>query len=230
MQTNGDFVARVIGSLKALTKDGRISRRLVLFTGWNKARFLISQKLDEMTMFREEGLITTIPCVLMEPISVKSCDIFEFKLCHSLMRSVKPLPEGIFGKNGNSIISVTNVDGSEYYSYIDPKRFALLSKRKYVIKDTRFFYVRDGYLYLPNSTTELVDITMITTDMVEASQMSDCDCQEKEDNKCKSVWDAPFVCPDRFYDLVVKDTLNELASVWRTSVSDEKPNLNSNER
>lgn len=231
MRSNGEFVARIVGGLKALSKDGRISKRLALFTGRDKAKYLMSQKLDEMTMFREEGLITEIPCVQLEKISTKSCDIFEFRLCTSLMRSSKKLPEGLFGKNGNSIISVTTVDGSEYYTYMDPKRFAAISKRKYVSKDTGYFYVRDGYLYLPNSSTELVDITMITMDSKEAKEMSDCDCESNSVSElCKSVWDEAFICPDRFYDLVVKDSINELASVWRTSVADTNPNLDENQK
>jgi len=230
MRTNGEFVSRVVNGLKALSKDGRISKRFVLFTGWDKARFLISQKLDEMTMFREEGLITDIPCVSLDKIDAKYCDIFEFRLCTTLMKSSKPLPEGVFGKNGNSILSVTNVDGTKYYTYMDPKKFAALSKRKYVIKNTGYFYVRDGHLFLPNSETELVDITMITLDPNAAKLLSDCDCEGKDEAKCQSVWDQPFVCPDRFYDLVVKDSINELASVWRTSTADTNPNMDENQK
>lgn len=222
MRTNGEFVSRVIQGLKALSKDGRISKRYVLHTGKDKAKFLISQKLDEMTLYREEGIISDIPCVEMQSIDAIYCDIFEFKTCNHLMRSIEKLPEGVFGKNGSGIVSVSNIDNSEFYSYLDPRSFAANSKRKYVKKDKGIFYTDGNYLYLPNSNTELVNISMIATDLTDLPRVSTC---SKEDS-CQNIWDLGFVCPDRFLDLVVKDTINEVASVWRSSVQDENPNLN----
>lgn len=227
MQTNGEFVSRVVNGLKALSKDGRISKRYVLFTGRDKARFLISQKYDEMTLFREEGIITTIPCLPMKKVSVKSCDIFEFRLCNKLMRSVCKLPSGIFGKNGSGIVSVTNLDNTEPYEYISPRAFSSISKRKHIKRDSRFFYTQNGYLYLPNASTELVELSMIALNKEEAVLASSCN---KEENKCIDVWESEFVCPDRFFDLVVKDTINELASVWRTSLADTNPNMDENQK
>lgn len=226
MKTNGHFVSRVSQGLKALTKDGRVSNRYILTIGRDKARYLMAQKLDEMTLFKEEGIITHIPCVEFIEESVKSCDIFEFKRCHSLMRSKEKLPEGIFGKNGSGIVSVTSVDAGKDYDYITPRRFAGLSKRKYVIRDSRFYYVRDGYLYLPNSTTELLDIDMIALDKSSADMVSSC----KESSFCESHWDLDFICPDRFFDLVVQDTIQEVANFYRTSIPDTNPNLDENQK
>ncbi len=221
MRTNGEFVSRVVQGLKALSKDGRISKRYVLFTGRDKANFLMSQKLDEMTLFREEGIITDIPCFEMQSIDAIYCDIFEFKTCNNLMKSVCKLPSGIFGKNGSGVVSVSNVDNSEFYTYQDPRSFASTLKRKYVKKNKKVFYTDGEYLYLPDSNTELVNVSMIATDLAKIDDLSSC----KESDSCESVWDTSFVCPDRFFDLVVKDTINEVASVWRTSVKDENPNL-----
>ena len=100
MITNNEFVSRVVNNLKGLSKDAHISKRFILSTGRTKSKFLMSQKLDELTMFREEDCITTIPCFELERIDYKSCDIFEFRLCDKLMRSKHKLPEGFFGKNG----------------------------------------------------------------------------------------------------------------------------------
>ena len=227
MRTNGDFVSRVVGDLKAITKDGRISKRLVLSTGRDKARFLLTQKLDEMTLFREEGIITPIDCFEMKSIDTRICSIFEFKTCDNLMRSKNRLPAGLFGKNGSGIISVSSVDGKSY-EYIQPSNFKRLKKRKYIKRDKAYFYTENGYLFLPNSTNELVDIRMITLDKTEAQQLSSCNNSASE--HCPNVWDSEFICPDRFYDLVVKDTLNELASIWRSSVKDENPDLNENSK
>ena len=229
MRTNKEFVSRIINDLKANTKDGRISRRHVLHIGKQKAGFLIAQKWDEMTLGKEEDLITHIDCLEFESLDVKRCDIFEFRRCDSLMRSVKKIPELIFGKNGPAILQITTVDGQGDYDYITPREYNRLQSRKYVIRDSKYFYVKDGYLYLPNSTTELLDISIITLDKKKSEDCSTCEDKDKE-SKCKSIWDYEFVCPERFYDIVARDTLQELASVWRTSPKDEKPNMNENEK
>ena len=98
-------------------------------------------------------------------------------------------------------------------------------KRRYSDKvNQRFFYIRDGYLYLPNSTTELVNIDLFAINEAEVNEVSECSkCTE-----CTSAWDSKFICPDRFVDLVLRETIQEVASIYRTSIEDENPNLDSN--
>lgn len=224
MITNNEFVSRVINNLKATNKDQHISKRFILNVGLTKARFLMAQKLDELTMFKEDGVIKTIPCIRLHKVPYKECDIFEFKLCKDVMRSEEKLPEGLFGKNGSGIVSVTNVEESRQYDYITPNQYINHQNRKYKKSSQRFFTIKDGYIYLPDSTNELVDIRMITLDHKRADEISTCtECS------CKSVWDYDFVCPDRFLDLVMRDTLQEIATIYRTSIKDENPNLDSNQ-
>lgn len=225
MITNSEFVSRVSNNLRALTKDGHISDRLILKTGRVKAKFLMAQKLDEMTLFKEDGIISTVECFRLERIDYKTCDIFEFRLCDDIMKSENKLPDGIFGKNGSGIISVVSMDGSLKYNYITPNSFSNLQKRKYRRDTSNYFTIKDGYLYLPNSTNELVEIRMIATNRKEVEEVSSC-----KDCNCKNIWDYEFVCPDRFLDLVVKDTLQELGSIYRTSPVDSNPNMDINQK
>lgn len=226
MITNSEFVSRIVNSIKALSKDGHISRRFILGIGAMKAKFLMSQKLDELTMFKEEGVFTHIPCFELSSVDVKKCDIFEFRVCDRIMKSDKKLPEGVFGKNGPGIIRLTNVDGSVNYDYIQPRKFSELKKRKYTRDTSKYYYVKDGYLYLPNSSNEIVEITMLATKGWEVLEVSSC----SGGDSCKSFWEYDFVCPDRFLDLVVKDTLQEVASIYARSVEDSNPNMDPNSK
>lgn len=225
MMTNEEFVSRIINNLKSLTKDGHISRRFVLNVGKTKSRFLMSQKLDEMTLFKEDGIISTIDCFKLKKIDTKECDIFEFRLCANLMRSCEKIPEGLFGKNGAGIVSVFNIDGSKEYHYITLNRYGGRRHRKYKKNSIGYYYLKDGYLYLPDSQNELVEIHMFSLNKWELDEKCDC---KKDKNSCKSYWEYEFVCPDRFLDLVFRDTLQELASIYRTSITDENPNLDEN--
>jgi hypothetical protein len=226
MITNGEFVSRVVNGLKALTKDTHVSARYIAHVGKVKAKFLMSQKLDEMTLFKEDGIITSVPCFRLKRIKSKDCGIVEFNLCDNIMKSCEKIPEGLFGKNGSSIISIISIDAGKEYNYITPRKYTDLKKRKYRSKNSGYYYIQDGYLFLPDSKNELVDITMILLDKDEAEAVSECSNKVS----CKSKLDSEFVCPDRFLDLVVRDTIQELGTFYRTSVQDENPNMDVNQK
>lgn len=187
----------------------------------------MSQKLDEMTLFREEGIISNISCFKMKPDNLKECDIFEFRSCKNIMKSCQKLPEGLFGKNGAGIINVTNVDGSKMYHYVTPRQYGVNAKRTRYNRGVGYYFIKDGYLFLPDSANELVEISMFTLNKWEADNACSC---TKDTVACKSRLDYEFVCPDRFLDMVVRDTLQELASIFRTTPVDENPNLDENQK
>lgn len=219
---NKEFVASIVNNLKANTKDGHISRRFILSRGRIKARYLMSQKMDEMTLFREEGLITTIPCFEMERIDVVSCNIINFKGCRSLMRSKLQIPETIFGKNGIGIVRVTTVDSEIILDYISPKDFSGLKKRKHVYNKNNYYTVDGNYLYLPDSELEVVSMSLFAMSKKDAEKVSSC---SDNNDLCVNYMDEEFVCPDRFLDLVIKDTLTECSSFYMGATEDENPNL-----
>ena len=222
---NKDFVARVVNGIKGLSKDSHISKRYILGIGRTKAKYLMSQKLDELSLFKEDQIISRVECFRLKPENIVSCDIVEFRRCDNLMKSVNQIPETIFGKVGAGIIALTNIDGTKEYTYSTPNAIINKSKRRHSSKvDQKFFYVRDGYLYLPNSTTELVNIDLFAIDEGEVEAVSEC----SSCSGCTSAWDSNFVCPDRFMDLVLRETIQEVATIYRTSIEDENPNLDSN--
>lgn len=224
--TQAEIVARVVNGLKALTKDTHISKRYILSIAKAKAKFLMSQKLDEGSLFKEDGIISTIECFKMKQVDVKACDIFEFRLCNNLMKSCVKLPEGLFGKTGAGIVDIMNIDGTVSYDYVTPRMYSKNVKRKfYNPNKMHYYYIKDGYLYLPDSMNEIVEIRMFALDKTEVEDA--CDCKDNKNN-CTSKWETEFVCPDRFVDLVIRETLQEVASIYRTSVADENPNLDEN--
>lgn len=226
-KTNLEFVSRIVGDLKANTKDGRMSRRQVLSIGQDKARFLMSQKLDEMTLFREESLISTIPCFELENVPFIECGLVDIPHCKSVMKSINKIPEGLFGKNGSGILAVMSIDNSMRFDFTTQRRFKEIKKMKYLRNKGMYYTIQNGYLYLLDSEVEMVYLQMIALKKEQTAEASSCASKEA---KCKSIWNQPFVCPDRFYDLIVKDSLAELANIYRTSVEDSNPNLDVNQK
>lgn len=223
--TKGQLVSRIVNDIRALNKDEHVSRRYILQIAKDKAKFLLAQKLRDRSIFREDNLFTTIDCFAMEKDDIVKCDIIEFKRCNSLMKSKKKLPDLVFSRFGDSIVSVTTVDGMIAFLPTSLNQYRLNSKRKFAkFVTSNYFYVRDGYLYLPDVEIEAVNIILLTTDKDEADAVSDC----KECDDCKSIWDYEFVCSDKLLEAVVADTLQEVLSTYKQIVVDENPNMDEN--
>ena len=224
---NKEFVSRIVNGLRALNKDAHISKRYILGIGRTKAKFLMSQKYDELTLYKEDNIVSVVKCFELKKIDAVRCDIVEFRTCNVLMKSKEKLPDVVTGKLGTGILSVTTIDGNEFFDYLTPNKLANNRKRKYADKvNQKFYYVRDGYLYLANSEIEAVDVSLFATDPLEVESASGCsDCPE-----CMSAWEKEFVCPDRFLDLVQRETLQEIAGVRENIAPDENPNWDLNQK
>ncbi len=223
--TNGEFVSRVINGLSFLNKDEHVSRRYILSVGQNKSKFYISQKLSDKSLFREANLFKTIECFPLKEESTIKCGIYEFSRCETLMKSKFKIPGLIFNKLGSSIISVTSIDGEVNLIPTTLKSFSISKDRVYskLIKQ-KFYYIQDGYLYIPDSEVEAVTITYIPFDESGISSVS-CDSS----NNCKSIWDLQFIVPDKLSEQVIQETINEVSTLRKVQ-SDENPNLNKNEK
>jgi hypothetical protein len=68
----------------------------------------------------------------------------------------------------------------------------------------------------------MVDVLMLTTDSEDLDGCDNCD-------ECKSAWDYEFVGTDKFQEMVIQDTIREVAQ-RRGIVIDENPNNDSNQK
>ena len=227
--TNGEFVSRVINGLRALNKDEHISRRYILSIGQNKSKFYIAQKLLDKSLFRETNLFKTIECFRLDEEETIKCGIHEFMRCDSLMKSRKKVPGLVYNRLGSSIISITSLNGDNVYLPTTLKGFMNSKGRKTVEKlKIKYYYIQDNYLYLPDSNVEYVTITYIPFDESETNNASECNGVQYDED-CKSIWDYEFKVPDKLSEQVISETINEVSMV-RKIISDELPNLDSNQK
>ena len=222
-----ELVSNIINNLKALNKDAHISRRYILNTANTEATTLIAQKLTDRTIFREDNIFKTIECLKMKKINSIKCGIYEFERCGNLMRSSEKLPKMLYSRYGNSIIEVTSIDGSILFLPTSLSDYKLFKKRAVTprTKKTKFYYVQDGYLYLPDCEIEVINITLVTLDNKKVDELSSC----KDCDNCKSQWDYEFVCPDKLLTNVINETYKKITMLLQIPV-DEKPDLNINSK
>jgi hypothetical protein len=219
---NLEITSIVINQLKYLSKDDHISRRFVLKKLRENARLLISQKLSDKTLYREDPLESWIECLEMEKLDTVKCDIIEFKNCKNLMVSKQELPEIIYSKYGAGLSKAYSIDGEKEYDYITLRQFNLNKKRR--ATNNKYFYIKDNRLYLPDSTVERVNIPVITLETEKIPEINSCGAG----TDCRSLWDFEFIGSDRFLQKVIGMTVQELAQTHRQIPEDENPNLDSN--
>ncbi len=221
--TNNELVTRITNGYQLLNKDDRINRRYILQVARQTATFLISQKLRDKSLFREDNLFTTIDCFELEKLDRFNCDIIEFRSCKKLMKSVKPLPDLVYSRYGNSIKEVTAIDYGVEFRKSTVSQFRRDEKRE-IKADSKFFYVRDGYLYLPNSEIEAVSLYVLVVDTFRAAESSGC---RKE--PCKSAWEYDFIIPDKLLTPLF-DLVRQEVGLHKQIVEDTNPNLDENQK
>lgn len=227
---NSEAISRVVNALRALNRDEHISKRYVLNVLRTKAKLLMLNNMHTHELLKNDNLVREIRCFALKPDDVVRCNVVEFRRCRSVMKSVKKLPEMLGGKYGSFVIGVESIDGEHTFSPTTLTRYRLQKDRlhaKYVTDGS--FYVRDGYLYIPDSEVEAVNILLIGIGEEEIQGLSDCK-EESGKVACKSAYEYEFVCPDKLIDLAIKGAIEEIVATWRAILPDENPNLNSADR
>lgn len=220
MTTNREFADRIKTSLRLVGKDRFISRRFILNIAREKAKLLITQKLLDKTLYREEGIYTEIPCIKMKCIDVFECDIVEFRSCNKLMRSEKKLPEVLYTRYGSSVRAVFNIDNSEIIKETTPTKY-IRDKARLGYTNEPKFYIKGGYLYITDSEVERVNLYLLTLDTFKARQ---CGCDGVD--KCDTPLNYPFIVPDKLEAIVAQETLNEILNGYARIIPDERPDKN----
>lgn len=217
-----------MNDINALTKDVHVSRRWILSIGRQKARAYIAQRWADGTLFGEESLFTHIGCLEMERVRSVDCCVEEFRVCRILMRSKKRLPDLIYSRIGPAIIRVSNVVDDVVFSPISLRRYVNNRDRKYAnIEGQYYYYVRDGYLYIPDVAVRMVSVDLITLDRRAAEELSACEPERRD--VCVSEWDYDFVCPDKLIEYVASETLREVLTKVQIP-TDENPDMDSNKK
>lgn len=225
--TNGKLVSRVVNDGRFLSKDEHINKRYILGIAKDKAATYMAHKLTDNTLYQEEDLFSYIDCFKMKKVTALSCGIPILNKCTSLMRSVLKLPTLYYSRLGDSIVSVTSLDGSVRFDRINIKTYAINKKRpNFGLFSKSYYYIKDGYLYLTDTDIEAVDIVLITPDKDVVEELTDCDTCDK----CKSLWEYEFVCSQKIEEMVITETISEVMTYYRAITPDENPNLDENIR
>lgn len=224
--TVGEFISDVKNSVKAITKDDRISSRYIHSLGKDYTSYILSQRKTS-DAYRDSTIFTEITCVEMIRIKSDVCDIAEFRKCDKIMRSKCKLPDLFNSVDGPVIIAVNNITGEiEYQKLRTPADYKLQQKRKFVLA-TNYYYISNGYLYIVGSTPERISIIGLFSDEFEAKKFSACN---DEITECSDVFDSKMIIPNKYISTVKDQVIQHIVSTNKSIPTDELPDLDSNQK
>lgn len=222
--TYGELVSSVVNSFNSIKKDMRIPKRYVLSVFKKNAEFIMSQKLRDRSLYREEDLFTWLNCIELKREDVVKCPIIEFKTCKDLMRTKKKLPKILSSIFGYAILLVTTIDGEKEYKIKTLSSYNTLKRRSNFDKfKGKYAYLKDGYLYIPDSDIEAINILILTLDE-DSDEISEC---SDPNLKCTSIWDRDIKVADKILTPIIQQTVQEISVRFNIPV-DENSNLDVN--
>lgn len=217
---NKELVSRVRQGLNSQNKDASIPKRYILRVATDIAIFLMAQKFRDRSVFRESNLYRTLDCFELVNIDKYNCDIVEFRSSSNVMKSKEKLPELVHFRYGDSLKEVTNIDASMDFKRTTPSKYRR-DKRRQGFADDYFFYVKDGYLYLPDTEVSRVSLYLYSPNEYEILKNSGCNKQ------CLNPWELEFICSDKIKNVIVTETIKEVGLRLQIP-EDENPNMDSN--
>lgn len=225
--TYGEAVSRIQNDLNTLNKDMFIPRRFILSVLKSKAEFLMSQKFNDKSLFRETNLYKWVNCIKLEEVDTVKCGKIELKKCNIAMMSVDKIPDLIWSRYGPSVIMVTNITEDKEYILITPSQYLNNRKREGFEKLIgRYAIIHpDNRISIPDSTTTKINVLLYSLSE-KLDSMSDCD---GNDNECKSYWDSEFNVSSKIKDIVIQETIKEV-SMRLNIPKDEQATGNSNQK
>lgn len=217
--TNGEAVSLIVNSFRLTNRDQHISRRFVLRTLRSTVKTWIAQRMADRSIQQDYNLYSELKCFEFERINSVKCPNIEFRRCDVLMKSVEKLPELVHSKIGASIKEVISVDGNFEFRLIDAQQYRRNKNRTVKIDNQVYLYVgSDGYLYIPDHEIYTVDLLLLTQETELLEECSKCG------EKCKSGWDAQFICPDKLMDPLFKDVKQIIGATYKAVPVDQNPN------
>jgi len=177
---------------------------------------------------------SSIDCVELEEIDIIQCADIDVRLCDKMMKSKFPLPAMYSYSYGNIIEHVASVNFSVFFDPTTPRQWNNIQKRKYKDKNKYYYFLLDNYLYfpLPKNTDLPVEVVRIKAYFMDKKEVDNFkslkDCKDCPNEDCKSIMDYEIVLPSYLLDVVKKELINKIASIYLKVQKDEYPDMNNN--
>jgi hypothetical protein len=222
--TNRQIISDIISDLRAVNLDDKVSKRHILNKLRGFAALFIKRDTDTRRLLNISDIWVDVPCVeLCEAPLIDCCNI-DIPNCKFVMKSKKKLPE-VYETFYKELLEVHNPVYAKEFRQITPKEYKNILAREFQDKRIKYFWISNGHLIIPDSMVEVVTLRGAFINPAEAKKLSGC---LEGDDKCISLLDQPFNCPDYLIPVIKQEALKDLYNFYKRTVTDESPNQNNN--
>lgn len=177
-----ESVSKVRSSFKMVSSDNTISDRFIADELRTTNIKFVVQRLDTRQGWNDPNLYTHFTCIPMQDVPIAEC--CDVQIDCQISRSINKLPKIVGTKYNLAIEGVWSINNPTKYTKrfkeANPNRYTNSLKLKKRVED-KFFWFRNGYLYLSTPGIELASFSAFTEQFVDPEEYS---CSS-ETIKCK---------------------------------------------
>lgn len=223
-------------SVRQIISDVRQDLNSVNLDDWIPAKYIHHKLLDTAKLFmkreaddRRFYLYPNIwfPITMeMEQSSLINCSDIAIPQCTSVMKSKLKLP-GIYTTRYGYLMNVASLEYGIQYIPTTPLLYSKYKKSRYQNPKYKYFWINNGYIIIPDSFVEAVEVRAIFYNKAEAAKLDQCN---NDKSNCKLMLDYEFTVPGHLLADVRKATVIELAQIRKAIIPSEWPHLNQLEK
>lgn len=173
MSTVRDLVSKVRSSFKMISSDNTISDRFIADELRTTNIKFVVQRLDTRQGWNDPNLYTYFNCIPMQDVPVTEC--CDIQIDCKISRSINKLPKIVGTKFNLAIEGVWSIDNPTKYTTRfkegNPNRYTNSLKLGKKVQE-KFFWFRNGFLYLSSPGIEQAAISAFTDQFIDPDEYS----------------------------------------------------------
>jgi hypothetical protein len=217
----GEIISRIRTTNKLVGADTRISDRYIYNQLLTKRDHFIKLEDDKKKLLNSTQIFK--PLHQVDLIDVNKVEVSDLDLGEVIKRTKLKLPKIVMAGFGPVIRRVSSLDGSQLLTETKETTYSRkvnLDTAKY--DRTLYYYLKDGYMYLPNIPWESISIDAYFEDPFEIDALNNC-----EDN-CSPMQDREFLIPSYLKEVIIQSTAEEIGRYYVRLREDININKNPN--
>ena len=201
MNTIGEIISRVRGSIRAIDMDSFITDRFIYSVITKYAKLYIKQNSGQAFNTKFNSLFTRIPCMnLIEVDKIEAC--CDVQSGCKLKRTKEKIPGVMEGPEGPLLRAVTSLDGSSDVYRTTPQLYNSMAKTSgFKYNKTKYYWIINNYLYLGNVPWDSISIEGIFE-----GNINEFLC----DNECAFAQDQTFSIPPELFAQIEQQVARDI--------------------
>lgn len=222
MQTLRSAISDINNDLAAIDLDSKFSLRFIASKLRGKIETIFRQDSVDRNILNINEIWAPLTCIKLEDISAEICSTL-YEDCDCLKKSTKKIPQVYTTKYGN-LFKILTVNKGIEFKMIKPFEYKDIKTREFKSNKIKYYWIEEGYLYLPDCFIEEVTGYGVFKDSQEAALFNGTIPE------CYMPLDSVLLVPDYILDVAKTAISAELAQINRRIVPDNNPNINSNDK